>query len=660
MIEGKQVVCFDSEIVPSHYLFSAKRLSDGKGVRLWGGDIDEMERLGTLLNNPEVCWVGFNSNNFDIPLAIAASYGRTVTELKAMADDIINNGKPAWMTMRDYGIEYPENLNTIDLIEVAPGVMVSLKLYGGRMASPSIIDMPFHHDQSLTDDEAKVLALYCDNDIAETERLYRLLEGQLALREKMSDKYRINLMSKSDAQMAETIIAKELGLLRAGKSEIPKTVRYNAPPFVQPANVILQDILQRCEKHVFTVNQGNGAVELPAFLSEQPVLIGDGRFQMGIGGLHSQHDRSVHYAATPEFEIVDADVGSFYPWILLNAGFVPRGLGGAFVSLYRGFVETRLDAKHRVKVLSKLETLTPGEETLLKELKVLDAGGKIMINGTFGKLGSCFSKIYAPDLMLGITLTGQFYLLSVIDHITALGGKVISANTDGITFGAHPDVVKKIKSFIDVYGWTSNFEFECIHYKSVSMKDCNNYIAVKTNGDIKAKGLYAPSGLQKNPTNEVCGKAAAAFIASGTPIKDFILQKFSLENFPDFLQVRTVKGGAVEFTAFEELDDWMECADRKWYKGGDTTSTPVNSKSRPAPYTVGLGGTKLGRVARWYYSTDPACAYGLRYVSNNNLVPKSSGGRSCLTLPNQLPADVDIQRYIDETVEHLANMGVFV
>lgn len=342
-----EIVVFDSEIVPSHYLFKAKRLTDGKIVSLWGGDAAHMERLGALLRNPGLTWVGFNSNSFDIPLAIAAAGGRTVSELKEMANDIINNRKPQWMTMRDYGLEFPENLKTIDLIEVAPGVMVSLKLYGGRMGSPSLIDMPFEHDQFLTAEQAVVLDRYCENDLEETERLYNRLKGQIDLREKMSERYGINLMSKSDAQMAETIIAKELGLLRAGPPDIPKTVRYSVPPFVQPRGAILQDILQRCVRHTFDIKQSNGAVELPEFLEKEPVLLGNGVFQMGIGGLHSKHDKSVHYVATPDFEIVDADVGSFYPNILLNAGYVPRGLGARFVAIYRGFVDTRIAAKHR-------------------------------------------------------------------------------------------------------------------------------------------------------------------------------------------------------------------------------------------------------------------------------------------------------------------------
>jgi len=654
-----EVIVFDSEILPSHYLLLARRLSDRKLRAFWGDDEAHMAQLGGLIANPNLLWVGFNSLKFDMPLAIAAAGGATVRELKHMADDIIQNKKPEWMVYRDYGIEKPQHLRQIDLIEVAPGVMVSLKLYDARMGSPNIIDMPFEHDEWITDEQARdVLAPYCENDIAATERLYLKLKGQLDLREKMSERYKIDVRSKSDAQMAETIIAKELGLLRAGAPDMPRTVRYFAPPFIQPRGMVLRDILARVQRHTFEVLQSNGAVQLPAFLENEPVLMGNGVFQMGVGGLHSKHDKSVHYKADHDFIIRDADVAAFYPNILLNANYIPRGLGVAFIELYRSFVVDRLDAKgaaKKLKEFGKKFELTPEQQKQLDDCLVLDAGGKIMINGTFGKLGSCFSKIYAPDLMLGITLTGQFYLLTLIEYLVEIGVTIISANTDGVTFGGSPALVEEATKFIEVYGWLSNFEFEFVDYRSISLKDCNNYIAIKTDGNIKAKGLYAESGLQKNPTNEVCGMAAAAYLRDGTPVKQFILKHFSIENFTDFLQVRSVKGGAAQYLSTELVDDWFESASGHWVRPG-WKKAPIKRKSRPPPLEVGVHPEFLGRVARWYYSTRPNLS--LRYITNGNLVPKSEGGMACMKLPARLPADVDIQRYIDEAITHLGNMGV--
>ena len=350
---SNDIIIFDSEIIPSHYLFCARRVSDKKVVVLWGHKPDDMVRLRALLANPTLTWVGFNSNSFDMPLATAAAGGASVRELKEMADRIINSRRPAWMSYRDEGLE-EIGADSIDLMEVAPGVMISLKLYGARMGSPNLLDMPIHHEDSITDEEAETVLLpYCLNDLDETECLFNEVSGAIKLREQLSEKYGIDLRSKSDAQMAETIIAKQLGLLRAPKPAIPRTVTYRAPSFIQPKGAILKDILHRVQRHTFSVTQSNGAVELPEFLKKEHVLIGDGVFQMGVGGLHSKHDKCISYVATPDFEIEDADVGAFYPNLLLNAGYVPRGLGKPFITLYKSFVDTRVAAKKRIKEIKK-------------------------------------------------------------------------------------------------------------------------------------------------------------------------------------------------------------------------------------------------------------------------------------------------------------------
>jgi hypothetical protein len=648
---SKEIVVFDTEILPSHFLFCAKRLSDGKVIRLWGHNPEDMERLGLLIRNPNITWVSFNGIKFDMILIAAAIGGATVRELKALANDLINNSKPEWMALRDHALERPKcadgtPIDHIDLMEVAPGVMVSLKLYGSRMGSRSLVDMPFHHDDFLEDWQAEVLAEYCENDLEETTSLYRRLEQQIALRAEVGEKYGLDLRSKSDAQMAEAIIAKELKIGRVGATPVPSTVTYKAPPFIQPQGMVLQDILARVQKHQFKVNQANGSVDLPDFLKDEPVLIGKGIYQMGIGGLHSQHDRCVLWEATPEFEIVDADVGSYYPNLILNANLVPRGLGVPFIRLYRNIVTDRLAAKKR------------GDMVLANTYK-------IVANGTFGKLGSMFSKLYAPDLMLATTLTGQFYLLTLIEELNDMGVTVISANTDGVTFGGHPDLIKKAIALIEVYGWTTNFEFEFVRYSRIAYKDCNNYLAVKVGGGVKSKGIYADSGLMKNPTNEVCTLAAQAHLATGRSVRSFIHEHLRIENFPDFLQARTVNGGAMQCTAValpadmpEFLRSYGYVQEGKKWRLGDWLDTELMTGRRQIELLIRANGVKLGRVARWYYSTDPQYSEGIRYVKSGNLVPKSEGGRACMKMPDTLPTDIDVDRYIAETISHLHNMGL--
>lgn len=636
----KEPVVFDTELVgpddgPVTFLFCAKHLPSGKAASLWGDNPEDMSKLQKLFNNPNFTWVSFNGIRFDAPIVTAVLGGIPLTQVKRMANRLIAENVPAWMIYRDYNLEAPE-IDHIDLIEVAPGVMISLKTYQARLKMKTIRDMPFKHDDALNEHGRRILNEYCLNDVDATAALFAELGEAVSLREHMSEEYRIDLRSKSDAQMAEAIIAKSLGIMRAGPAEIPNSVKYKAPEFIAPRGPIMQDILARAEKHRFGVHRGNGAVILPDFLANEQVLIGDGSYQMGIGGLHSTHDKSVFVEAGPDCEIVDADVASFYPNLILNANMIPRGLGHQFITLYRNIVKQRMEAKKS------------GDKAAANSLK-------IALNGTFGKLGSMFSKLYAPDLMLAVTLTGQFYLLTLIEDLNDLSVKVISANTDGVCFSGTPERVKAAKDWIECYGMLTGFEFEFTPYRKIALKDVNNYLAVTTDGKVKAKGIYANAGLMKNPTNEVCTLAAQAYLATGRSIESFIREHLTAANFVDFTQARSVKGGAVVYGRTVVFDDWVQIADRQWQRPG--TTKIVNRVSRPHPVALGVDPIYLGRTVRWYYSTDHNLT--INYASNGNLVPKSEGGRECMTLPDRIPDDIDISRYIEETRTNLANMGVY-
>ncbi len=635
----KEPVVFDTELVgpddgPVTFLFCAKHLPSGKVASLWGDNPEDMSKLQKLFNNPNFTWVSFNGIRFDAPIVTAVLGGVPLNQVKRMANRLIAENMPAWMIYRDYNLEAPE-IDHIDLIEVAPGVMISLKTYQARLKMKTIRDMPFKHDDALNEYGRRILNEYCLNDVDATATMLAELGEAVSLREHMSEEYRIDLRSKSDAQMAEAIIAKSLGIMRAGPAEVPNSVKYRAPEFIAPRGPIMQDILASAEKHRFGVHRGNGAVILPDFLANEQVLIGDGSYQMGIGGLHSTHDKSVFVEAGPDCEIVDADVASFYPNLILNANMIPRGLGHQFITLYRGIVKRRMEAKKS------------GDKATANSLK-------IALNGTFGKLGSMFSKLYAPDLMLAVTLTGQFYLLTLIEDLNDLGVKVISANTDGVCFSGTPERVKAAKDWIECYGALTGFEFEFTPYRKIALKDVNNYLAVTMDGKVKPKGIYANAGLMKNPTNEVCTLAAQAYLATGRSIESFIREHLTVANFVDFTQARSVKGGAVVYGRTVMFDDWVQIADRQWQRPG--TTKIVNRVSRPHPVALGVDPTYLGRTVRWYYSTDRSLT--INYANNGNLVPKSEGGRECMTLPDRIPDDIDISRYIEETRTNLANMGV--
>ena len=139
---------------------------------------------------------------------------------------------------------------------------------------------------------------------------------------------------------------------------------------------------------------------------------------------------------------------------------------------------------------------------------------KITVNGSFGKLGSPYSVLFSPDLMLRVTVTGQLSLLMLIEEFEYEGIPVISANTDGVVLKCPREKLSAMKKVIEWWEGETGFETEESIYDAIYSRDVNNYIAIG-NGKVKTKGAYAESGWQKNPTNRICVDSVIEFLTEG-------------------------------------------------------------------------------------------------------------------------------------------------
>jgi hypothetical protein len=266
-------------------------------------------------------------------------------------------------------------------------------------------------------------------------------------------------------------------------------------------------------------------------------------------------------------------------------------MGGAFTQVYERIVKRRLEAKRK------------------KDAVTADAL-KITINGSFGKFGSKWSKLYSPNLMIQTTVTGQLCLLMLIEQIEGMGIQVVSANTDGIVIrcpvGWYDNLLKTIKEWEAATG----FETEETRYRAIYSRDVNNYIAVKADG-VKTKGAYATGGLMKNPTNEICSLAVVRMLTDFIPVEQTIRECLDIRKF---VTIRQVKGGAVD-----------------------------------------QNGDYLGKAVRWYYAT--GVEGPLTYKSNGYTVARSEGARPLMDLPEHFPSDVDYDWYIREANSILVDIG---
>lgn len=522
---SRPTAVFDIETYVDYFLVMFRRVDrdEPRAFEMYAGRPLDIETIRRVLCNHRL--VSFNGRNYDILILALALANATNAQLKRASDDIVLGGLKPLQFEEKYEVQTPRYLDHIDLIEVAPG-MASLKIYGGRIHCKRMQDLPIEPDARIGADDRARLVSYCGNDLQTTIDLYNKLAPQLALRDTMSVEYGEDLRSKSDAQIAEAVIRSQVQKLTGRRvykpdfAMVDKTFRYRAPSYIQYQTPQLQEVLRQVQAARFVV-AGNGGVEMPKVLSAAKIAIGNSVYRMGIGGLHSC-ESTVSHIADDDTILVDRDVTSYYPAIILTQHLTPKHLGEPFLKVYRKIVRERLAAK------------AAGNKVVADSLK-------ITINGSFGKFGSKYSALYSPNLMIQVTITGQLSLLLLIETLERRGIPVVSANTDGIVIKCPKAKYGLLNAIVLDWEIATGFETEETRYRALYSRDVNNYIAIGVDGKVKAKGAFAAAGLQKNPSNEVCIDAVTAYLRDGTPIEDTI---DACDDVRKFVTIRQVRGGA--------------------------------------------------------------------------------------------------------------------
>lgn len=594
---NKDRLVWDTEFYPNYALLGFKHIRTGKIIKFesnpWGS-VEQLDKLGWVIRNFTL--VGFNDTLFDIPMVTGVLAGWDTKRCMAAVIDLIRGGesfggmRPAEF-YRAHKIK-PVFVDSIDLIELTP-LAPGLKICAGRMHSPRMADLPFPPEKVLSPEQIDILKWYWVNDLDNTQLLYEKHKTALELRETLTAEYRTDVRSKSDPQIAESVIRAEIKRITKqkyfdkAKIEPGRCFKYRDPGYLQFKTPKMQSLLSFILSQKFVVDDW-GSPKMPQGLEELDIEIGTTVYRMGIGGLHSKEKKQVHIAGD-QYELTDNDVTSYYPALILQQGMYPPNIGPIFLQVFKRIVDRRIAAK-RAGDKATAETL------------------KIVVNGTFGKTGERggHSVVYYPDMMIQVTLSGQLSLLLLIEWLELEGIQIVSANTDGIVIKCPRYLVERKQQIINEWQTLTGLELESVEYKAIYSRDVNNYIAIykePQKGELaKAIGAYRKTldvyPLKWNPTCDICSEAVIKFLAQGTPVEATIRE---CQDVRKFIEVRRVTGGA--------------CKD----------------------------GVYFGKVIRWYYAE--GVEDEIINAKNGHFVPRSKGAKVCMTLPTSLPSDIDYEYY---------------
>jgi len=586
-------VVYDLEVYPDYFLFGAE-LPDGRYVQLENDLRGTVEFIQWLhMNAARHPIAGFNSLGYDDFVLTDFILTGDPNSAQRMSVDIIQNDVPVW--------KFRNDINSIDLMRILPG-RAGLKKLGVRLGHDRLQELPIDWRKSPTAEERETLKDYNRNDLKITRKLYQHLLPELQLRSTMSAQYGVDLRSKGEATIAEMVLVSELakgnpGVDRKNLNEQARAEinRYPYVHVVQPTwweSLTLGEYmsnLREIGQKLFTTRIPiiEDRAKLP--FEGQRVYIDDRYYAMGVGGLHSV-DGPGAWIPGPGEILIDLDVASYYPSIMLTQQLHPRHWGPAFLQVYQSIVERRLAAKRA------------GDKVTADVLK-------IVANGTFGKASDPFSAIYDPQLLVNVTILGQLALLVLIQMLEG-AAKVVSANTDGITVLVREDNVADLESTVFAWEKVTGFEMENTEYAALYQKDVNNYIAVKRSGGVKQKGAFLDKwpDLRHNPRANIVATAVTKAVSEGTPIEETIR---SCQDLHQFVLTQDVTGS----------------------------------------WTTSWRGVPLGKMLRWYKSTQEGAAEIIRTPGPGAkgvaaAVPDSA---SCIPLddmPGFIPVDLDYDWYI--------------
>ena len=390
----------------------------------------------------------------------------------------------------------------------------SLKGLEIAMQSKDVRDLPYPPGTYLDESVLDEVISYNIHDVRETEKFYNHFETQemLKLRKDLGKKYGIKLSNHSNSAIGETVMLKEYCRVTGKAESYIKHLRgqyrnYRMEHIIDERIKFESPRLQSLLEDLRRKNIGNFE-EIKFLLDELPLKVAK-------GGLHSDNDP--FYLKEGDFILKDLDAGSYYPHLMLTFNIFPRHLGPEFLDVLREIVTRRLKAKKK-----------KGDPEAALEAASL----KITVNSIYGKLNDEYSFLYDPFCLYRVTINGQLMLIMLAEKLQSVG-KIIYANTDGLTYKLKPENEKELERITDEFFASFDIPVEYDRFKMMALRDCNNFIFETTSGKIKKKGkmFVTEREFHKDHSMVIVSKAIENYFIKGIPVETTVKESDNIFDF---------------------------------------------------------------------------------------------------------------------------------
>jgi hypothetical protein len=545
--------------------------------------INQLSELISFVENRCDWLIGFNSVEYDNLMLmyiivnqqrLRLSTERQITsELIQLSQNLIQAQREKRSAAEAYMLrKYNQPFRTLDLIlQYNTSERTSLKQIAIGLKWPVLEDIPIKPGSVVEFEDIPKIEHYNRNDVDITEKLMHHLSDKINLRIQYSQKYGVDIINSCNSDIGKKIIAsyyeKETGIkykdfkdLRTNYDKLPLKECVSSRIFFETREY--KKVLERVMETVINPNikEDKGKKKKKQF--EQKVRSKYLTHTMALGGLHSNGPAEI-LTETEEFAYIDIDARSYYPWIIINDGLYPAHLGPAFTKVYKQYI-----VEERMRIV--------------KDDPVLAYILKIAANAAYGLTKSRYSWLYDPKLTTYICVSGQLYLLMLMEALERHSDCiVVYSNTDGLTVKVPRSQTSLFYAICDRWMKYTKFELEFVKYKRMIIRDVNNFIMFPYGKYVKAKGVYLYEKDEfKGYDYPIIAKAIQDHFNKGIPVEDTINNEKSIYEFM-----------AAEKTSQEKFDVYVRP------RINHTVKWPMQKNNR---WAVTHGNPKEGRLIKWH------------------------------------------------------------
>ena len=529
------------------WVFKNKRT---KQIRTFHNNLDEVRNF--IENNDSLWLCGYNFRDYDQYILKATLLGYTCEQIKELNDILIyGNVQDAWeyLGSDSWDVELPP---IIDLFhDIVP--RRSLKELEGFMGRPVVeTSVSFDIDRPLTTEEVKKEIDYCISDVEATEDLYYRRMPYIKAKKDLCE-----LANLDDAKMminANARIAAEA--LHAEKIDPLHTFGIEHYDEIAPWHIVdkkkLPDEVREFAQNVNTLTGSDDNFDTLIFdLYGTPTTL-------GIGGIHASTGRIYDhvfkagprkgeierkYESVPkqfvtddEWVVLIQDIGSYYPTMMIEYGYLSRAIPREYAHLYKEFYDKRMRAKKL-----KAECEKKGDTNGVKMYGAIAEAAKLLLNTVYGCMKSRYNKLYDPFKAVCVCLSGQLFIIDLMNrmHDVIPEFEIVQLNTDGWVLKIPKSKQDDLQDLVKDWCALTHFTVDTDEIKQMWQRDVNNYVIEFATGKVKAKGGTVKNwrgGDFKSNSLTIIDTALVKKMIYDVPIEDTITECMDMEPFQIILK----------------------------------------------------------------------------------------------------------------------------